>query len=323
MADRRWGQKLTLILWVLLDTLKRFFTENKLLKLISLAIAVFMWFSTSTQEERSRTLENVHLKVINRRDDMIVTHVPLKVVDVRVRGPWSLITDLDPDTMAVTIDATGLAPGNHLIWLSQANVNTPPAVEVLRIDPPSIPLQVEPKLRRIVPVRPHLRMETLPPAQTLLESRVIPPTVELSGPASVVNRVQELETEPIDLSQVGSSATLSALLLMPAPNMAATPTEVQVVIHLDRWVEKRLTGLRLTPPARAIGQMTQTLSVTLAGPQSLLDKIRASDIIVKLDVAKLPKGEHEVSPAIELPEAYRAVIRITSVEPKTLMIRLR
>jgi YbbR domain-containing protein len=152
---------------------------------------------------------------------------------------------------------------------------------------------------------------------------VTPPTVEITGPASTVNEIQELLTQPVNLSPAGSPTTVSAPLLIPAQNTVAKPANVQVAIRLDQRGEKRLTGLRLLPPARAVGRMTQTISVALEGPQSLLDKIGPSDIIVKLDVAKLPRGEHEVAPSIELPEAYRATIRITSIEPETLLIRLR
>lgn len=323
MADRRWGEKINLILWVLLDTLKRFFTENKLLKLISLAIALFMWFSISTQEERDRTLENIQLKVVNRREDTIVTNVPLKVVDVRVRGPWSLITDLDPDKIAVVIDATELTPGNHVIWLSQANVNTPSSVEVLRIDPPNLPLNVEPKMTRTVPVKPHINLDTLPPDRTVLESMVTPPTVDITGPASEVKAIEELLTETIDLSTAGSQRTFPVRLLALNQNTVATPANVQVTIRLDHRGEKRLTGLRPLPPDRVVGRLTQTISVALVGPQSMLDKIGPSDIIVKLDVAKLPRGEHEVAPSIELPKAYQSAIRITAMEPEKLVIRLR
>jgi len=323
MAERRWGEKINLILWVLLDTLKRFFTENKLLKLIALAIAVFMWFSIPTQEERNRTLENVPLRVVNRHADTIVTNVPLKVVDVRVRGPWSLIADLDSDKIAVVIDATGLIPGNHVIWLGQANVNTPSSVEVLRIDPPNLPLNVEPKLTRTVPVRPQLNLDTLPPYRTVLESIVTPPTVVITGPASEVKAIEEVLTETIDLSMAGLKRTFPVRLLVPNQNTVATPANVQVTIRLDNRGEKRLTGLRLLPPDRAMGRITQTISVVLAGPQSVLDKIGPSDIIVKFDVVKLPRGEHEVAPSIELPKAYQSAIRITSIQPEKLAIRLR
>jgi len=323
MAERSWGEKLNLILWIILDSLKRFFTENTLLKLISLAIALFMWFSLSTQEERDRTLENVPLKVVNRRQDTVVTNVPLKVVDIRVRGPLSLVTDLDPGKMSAVIDASGLEPGSHSIWLSPDQVNTPANVEVLRIDPPNIPVIVEPRITRQVSVKPQIKQNSVPPGYVVLESTVVPSTVELTGPASKVSGVTELMTNPVDLSAVGSQGAFTVSLIVPDQSMKPTPSAVRTTFTLDRLGEKRLTELKPTLPQRVLNRSVPTMSVLLEGPQSLLDKIGPNDIIVKLDVAKLPRGEHEVSPAIELPKQYRDTVRVTSIEPEKLVIRLR
>jgi len=245
------------------------------------------------------------------------------VVDIRVRGPLSLVTDLDPGKMSAVIDASGLEPGSHSIWLSPDQVNTPANVEVLRIDPPNIPVIVEPRITRQVSVKPQIKQNSVPPGYVVLESTVVPSTVELTGPASKVSGVTELMTNPVDLSAVGSQGAFTVSLIVPDQSMKPTPSAVRTTFTLDRLGEKRLTELKPTLPQRVLNRSVPTMSVLLEGPQSLLDKIGPNDIIVKLDVAKLPRGEHEVSPAIELPKQYRDTVRVTSIEPEKLVIRLR
>jgi YbbR domain-containing protein len=323
MAEISWGERLKLLPWILLDALKRFFTENKLLKLIALGIALFMWFSISTQEERDRTLENVLLNLVNRNEATVVTNVPLKVVDVRVRGPLSVITDLDPDSISVMVDASGLPPGRHVVWLSPDQVNTRANVQVLRIDPPNIPVNVEAKITNHVPITPQIKLDSLPPDSVVAEATVMPPTVEVSGPASKVRKLTELKTNPIDLATAGPQRTFTTGLVSLDPFTTVIPASVNVTVRLDHVREQRFDNLKpvLPPRTEIVGQ--PTVSVTLRGPQSLLDKIEPNDIIVKLDVAKLHRGEHEVSPSLELPKEDRDYIKVTSVEPARLVIRVR
>ncbi|MBI3951913.1 MAG: hypothetical protein HY314_15810 [Acidobacteria bacterium] len=321
MAERGWSQKLSLVRWILLDALRRFFTENKLLKLISFAIALFMWITISTQEERDRTLENIQLKVVNRRTDTVVMNVPVKVVDIRVRGPLSIITDLDPEHLGVVVDATGLQPGTNTVWLTADQVNTPSTVEVLRIDPPNIPVTIAAKTSRQVPVRLNIKQESLPPGRIVLESEATPTTVQATGPFPKINDLKEVLTEPIDLRTAGVEETRNVGLITPDQLITLNPPTVSVNIRLDELGTKLFTDLKPMLPRGIRSRSTQTVTVALQGPQSLLDKIKPADILVKLATTRLTKGEHKVTPAVELAQSFRGSVRVTSVEPERLVVR--
>jgi YbbR domain-containing protein len=323
MVDRRWGEKFELALWVLLDALKQFFTENKLLKLLSLAMAILMWLSISTQDTRDRRLENIPLRVINNRSDTLVTSAPVKVVDLRIRGPLSLITDLEPDRIAVQIDVTDLGPGNHSVWLRADQVNTPPSVDVLRIDPPNVLVTVEALSNRQLRVKPIIKAGSIPANQVLVDAIVSPATVQARGPAALVGRLTGVETEPIDVQTTGSEGMLTVAVITPGQFVQLAPSTVEVYIRVDEIGEKRFINLIPTLTRGMLGGSTQAVNVTLRGPQMVLDKLGPADITIRLDTARLPKGVQEVSPSIELPEAYRGTIKVTSVEPQTIAVRLR
>ncbi len=323
MAERSWRQWFDILLWGLLVTLERLFTENKLLKLISLGIALLMWFTISTQQERDRTLENIELVVVNRRADTVVTSVPVKVVDLRVRGPSSVVIDLDQSDIKVVVDVTGLDPDRHVIWLGADQVTTPAGVEVLRIDPPSIPVMIETQMSRQVPVKPNIQSDRLPPDRVVLDARVSPTTVQVSGPSSKISQLAQILTEPIDPSTVRSGETVTIALAPPATSLTVTPSTAAVTLFTDGIEERRFTELAPIWLPSHRSHSKQTVSVTLRGPHTLLDKIEPKDIIVKLDITKLPQTEEEVTPTIELSEPYQNAVTITSVEPEKVQIRSR
>ncbi|MCS6804644.1 MAG: CdaR family protein [Acidobacteriota bacterium] len=323
MAEQSWQQKLDEWRSVLLEAVERFFTENKSLKLVSLGIALLMWFTLSQQGERDRTIENVTVEIINRRSDTMVTAVPIKVVDIRVRGPLSVVTNLSRTNVRVVIDVTAMSPMNHLIWLGAAHVRLPSEAEVLRIDPPNIPVLVESVVRRSVAVKPVFDLEQLPAHLAIAEYQMNPSQVNISGPASEIDPVQHVLTQPITLPPVQTDASLTVSLQQPGPHVTLTPSQINLTIRTDQVAEKQFPQITLPSLPRNLAISATSVTVTLKGPKSLLDKMGPQDMIVKLDATTFSKDGREVSPKVELSERYRELVSVLSVRPEKLMITAR
>jgi YbbR domain-containing protein len=323
MAETTWGDKFKIGVWLVADTLRRFFLENTLLKVISLMIALFMWYSLSTEEQRSRTLENVPLELRNNRKDTVVTQAPLKVVDLRLRGPHGVILELDPGVVSVSVDVSALEPGNHTIWLSPESVRVPQHVEVLRIDPPSLPVTIERKVTRSVAVEPRVDSTALSPTHLIVKQQVTPAEVQVTGPASKVDSLTEVSTTLIRLPANGSEVTVPAKIELNDQAVTATPTTVTVSFTLDEVGEKYVPGLQLTLPPRVTRISTREVNVTLWGPKSLLSQIGVRDLKASLNVNHLPRGRHEVKPTVIVADAYRDKVIVASTDPEKVILQLR
>jgi YbbR domain-containing protein len=323
MVDTKWGEKLNLAAWLVADSLRRFFLENALLKLISVVIALFLWYSLSIEEQRSRTLENVLLKVLNTRAETVITQAPLKVVDLRLRGPRGVVMGLEPEAVSVIVDASALAPGNHTIWLGPDNIRVPASVEVLRIDPPSLPVVIERKVTRRVSVKAEVDPASIPPNRMVVNETVNPPEVQITGPASKVEALAEVPTEPIRLAEANSEVTAMARIRLTDQASAVTPDTVTVSIMLDAIAEKNVPGVNLSLPPRVQWVSTRKVNLTLRGPISLLNQIEANDLKASFAIDDLPRGKHEITPTITLAEAYRNQVTVASIEPSTVGLQLR
>jgi len=171
--------------------MKDLLLHNWHLKLISLALATVLW----AQVARTPTSE-IALLVLPQ-----IQNIPAQAeaygdtadrVEVRLRGPSSVIRTLSSQDVSLAIDVTGMAVGQEKILpLTPEMVDKPFGIEVVRVIPARVRLTVEPTITRRVRVVPEVT--DVPAAGFEIEKAVLTPdTVEIEGPESHVLRVESV-----------------------------------------------------------------------------------------------------------------------------------
>src|SRR5215468_4235136 len=174
---------------------------NPGMKLLALAIAVAMWFSFSWQrrERLSERSYRIPLSVANIPSrTLIATPLP-PGVDVRLRGPFTALRQLDPQKLEAVLDLTNAGRGPRTYRLTADDVNTPPEVEVIALAPDSITVALESAVEKSVPIVPEV---TGTPADgtRVTEVSVEPRTALVVGPESAVAKLTQVRTEPISVT---------------------------------------------------------------------------------------------------------------------------
>jgi YbbR domain-containing protein len=297
--------------------------HNPGLKVIAFLLAVFVWFTINASErDAERRLEiPVVLRKVER--GLVVTNPPAKLVSVRVRGPRTLVDGIDERGTRLSIDLTGLTQGEHRIDLNGQTMLRPELVgrvKALGVDPPRVKLQIERLARRTLPVRPDLA--GLPAfGFTVAESRVDPLEVEVTGPASRLDDLKEVSTEPIDLR--GETALTSERvvgLATVADFVNFAPDEVTVTVRLEDVPMSR--DFRRVPVKvlNADGAEIQPgwVDLTVKGPQRILHNLALADGAVYVDASTLPPGSHQVDVRVDLP----AGLEIVRTAPDKQVVRM-
>jgi YbbR domain-containing protein len=93
-------------------TLKR----NKLLKLLSVLLAIALWFAVSG-EERIETTINMSLQMSNLQPNLMVTSELPPAIQVRVIGPRSIVNSLSQTRLSETLDLNNYKSGRHTFYL--------------------------------------------------------------------------------------------------------------------------------------------------------------------------------------------------------------
>ncbi|MCB1057174.1 MAG: YbbR-like domain-containing protein [Acidobacteria bacterium] len=207
-------------------------TQRWLLQLVSVVLAASIWLAVSVERLGSLSQRVVSASVTYNYPEHLVLLDPLPSVDIRVKGKESAVTTLNPLMVGLVLDVRQAAVGDTEVQVGPENVFLPEDLEVVSITPSTIPLKFDLIDTVERPVRVELRGEPAAGAQ-LLEWRVVPDQVKVSGPKTILAQVSHLETEPVDLDGHALSFEEPVSVRPPNPLLSTDPVRVQVNVELQ------------------------------------------------------------------------------------------
>ncbi len=165
-------------------------------------------------------------------------------VEVQVSGRRGLVSSLDPQQVRAFLSLGRIQEGEQVLMLKSENILLSPGLEVERITPSSITVEMEHIHERTVKVIADL---TGPPPDGFASDsvRLKPDAVKIRGPATLVEGITSIKTRPIDLKSLrvrDGEASLDASLLIESPSIELPDLargEVQVSIRFRTVEEKR------------------------------------------------------------------------------------
>lgn len=181
-------------------------TENWILKLVSLTFAVTLWFFVMG-ERRLEVGYSVPLEYENVPPGLMIANEVPTLVDVRISGPRTVLMNLHPNDISISVDLKGLPAGISSFKRLEERLNLPSGLKVTRLSPSFVDVKLERIKQKQVPVRPVL---TGTPAEgfRVAEVTVAPVQVTVEGAESEVKDISHVSTEAVDVEGVRESFTL-------------------------------------------------------------------------------------------------------------------
>jgi len=180
--------------------------ENWVLKVLSLVFALVLWFFVMG-ERKLEVGYAVPLELQNVPEGMIVTNEVPSLVDVRISGPRTLLMNLRPTDIHISVDLKGLQPGLTSFKRLEERLNIPSGLKVTRLSPSFVDVKLERVKEKTVPVKVILSGT---PAEgfRIADVRTSPGEVVVEGAESELKDVHEAVTEPVETGGVMESFTL-------------------------------------------------------------------------------------------------------------------
>lgn len=217
-----------------MDLLRRYLLDNLSLKLGSIALAAVLWSLIANEPPVEVAFQPV-LEFRNMPQHLeLSTEAPSSVL-VRVRGPGSVVRQLSPRDLAVSLNLAEFdRPGERSYLLSVSDVKTPSGVRVVQIVPAQVRVRFEARLEREIPITPRIVGQFVPRYQ-LAGYQVLPPTVRVVGPESHVAPLESVATDPVEISGVIARAQFWVNAVVPDPlvRIQGQPS-VMVTIQMER-----------------------------------------------------------------------------------------
>lgn len=217
------------------SNINKFITTNPWLKLISLVLAMALWFFVVS---RGRSVITVDVPIgFKNVPAKLAVAGKLVPVSISIEGQESVLNKLKEGDVSVILDLNGVNTGKVSLPVSIDKVTVPKAVNVIEISPLSVDLLIEEKVRKSVPVRPII--VGLPAEGFLIKAiEVTPAEVEIEGMRKDVARVYFVKTDIIDVTGVTGSIQHNIPLNLNNDRIITDTPAVEVKIFLQKIKRK-------------------------------------------------------------------------------------
>lgn len=199
-------------------------------KLLALAIAILIWFVFAAQQ-RERISERsygIPLSVADLPEQTVIASPLPPTVEVRLRGPFTALRQLDPSKLEAVIDLTDVPRGERVYRLAPEDINVPQNVEVIAIAPSEIRVALDSLAEKTLPIVAHVTGEPAP-GHAVEEVSVEPRSARLLGPAAALAKMSSVETDPVSLAGRAASFSVPATVLTDAPGVRVREGQVVTV----------------------------------------------------------------------------------------------
>jgi YbbR domain-containing protein len=182
-------------------------SDNWVLKLLSLAFALVLWFFVMG-ERKLEVGYTVPLELKSVPEGMMVANEVPSLIDVRLSGPRTLLMNLSPKDISISVDLADLKPGLTSFKRLEERLSIPSGVRVTRLSPSFIDVKLERIREKVVPLR--VVFSGVPADGFRLGAvRLKPEQVTVQGAESEIKDVTEVTTDPVEVDGAKESFTLT------------------------------------------------------------------------------------------------------------------
>jgi len=279
------------------------------LRAIAILLAIGMWLFVNGGQRTQQNTMQVPVHYRNLPPSMVILGQRPEFVDLQLIGPGTLLSLLDPGRLALRLDLAGVSAGQIDFKIDPSMFSVPRQVTVDRISPATITLDVDRMVQREVPVRVDVR-GPITAGYSIPSVEVTPPTVAVFGPNKFISKLENIETDPVDVRDATEDFGRT-LGLVSAGDMITMPVrEVQARIRVQEVMTDRnydsvdLAVRDADYKTRIIAP--RQVSVTIRGPSRKLSNL-SLDGSVYVDAHGAAPGTHELPIEVDLPVGVNLV----------------
>ncbi|MEW5764637.1 MAG: YbbR-like domain-containing protein [Acidobacteriota bacterium] len=294
---------------------------------VAVVLACIYWGYTVSEEKSLRDF-TVPLQFANLPEGLVLMEEGLlRVVTVEVQGPPEMVRRLREGDVEVRVDVGRVSPGPQVVELGTENVRLPSSVEFTKVVPNVVRFTVDRKSTATLPLKPTFLGQPAPGRQ-VLEWGVDPPTVTVSGPSALLQRLQFIPTQAVPLEGRAQDFLTPVVPALPSPELSTGdlgPFTLSVTLG-----EKRLQRTVGPVPIQVHGGHVPVevapsgIKVMVEGPASLMEALAPGDFVAEVDLSghRLADREVQLRPAVRLADpALSSRVFITAVSPRFVGIR--
>ncbi len=301
--------------------------KNWVLKLLSLLFALFLWYFVVGEDKVDMNVA-IPIEIVNLPRDLIISNQFKKQLEVTISGQRSLIRGMTSQHISRTIDLSKASPGTIVIQNQPDSISLPRGLSILRVQPPTLTLLLDRLIQKELPIKPIL-VGKVHKDFRLDSVTVDPPTLEISGPQSILAKEEILSTSPVDINGLNQSAVKQVpLALKPEiTDLIGEPVVAVRLIIAELKKEMEFSGIQIDFDHTA-GKQTEviyqllppTVSITAEIPQTMIQTTKniRDRFHAKISPETVQPGSSKLKVLVEGPPYGK----ILAVSPETVTLKI-
>lgn len=296
------------------------------LKIASLFIALVLAYAVQRAGNASVVSLFVPLEVKNTPEDRIIVKPVKRGAQITLKGPSFIVGPLASAPPPIRVKLPDGVGDRATVAIKPTDISLPPSVEVLSIEPTQVEFVLEAldkqELRVAVP-----RIGQLAKDLVLEGIDVSPSSIVVKGPRSELKQLKVIETDPIDLGTLTTSAEV--VLNLRSVGGSVTPQSKTVVARVAIGEQPTERNFSQVPVEVRIGGgmsggfrvSPSSVALTVSGSPSTLANLREQDLFpfVRTSGASGSIGSTREQVQIQLPLG----LRVVSIEPAAVTVQQR
>lgn len=290
-------------------------------KLAAVVLAILLWLNVTADQQRQDQPMRTRVEFEVPDTTWSLREAPTEIQTVFQGRQGDLLAMNQPVVLRKVIDPVTDSVMEVELGVQDVSFDRSLSVRPTSVIPQRVEVHLEPRVDRRVPVLARAGARA---AEGFVISRTVvqPDSVTLYGPASVLDRIVNVETSALQIGEVRTSTSRQADLVLPDDLMSVdvSPGMVLVSIEVDSLIARRLQV-----PVHAVGQGADAVTlapsrvwVTVTGAASAVGSLTAADLVATVQVDVAPAEERTFEVGVQLPAGLRAT---RAVEPPRVRAR--
>ena len=294
----------------------------KVLSLV-VAILVFSFYRLNRLEDRYVSVP----LAVTVGDEYVPSSSLPRSVRLTLRGESNALVTILEEDLKASVDlshATGEGAFKAPVVVEKRGSALGVDPLEISVDPPEIAVSLERKLRKVVPVTPSFR-GYLGPGYELSSFALEPAEDEVSGPASAVERIIDISTDPIELSGKTSDFREEVRIFAKDPlvQISGKPTATFSANILQAMDFKTFEAVPVTAmglaPGLSLGDTLPTCVLRIRSSASIIKDFVLPAGAIVLDLSSVTKpGIYTLPLDARLPEG----MALDSINPPALTLHI-
>jgi YbbR domain-containing protein len=238
-------------------------------------------------EEHSERSYTAPVVISRVPEGLVVVNEGDQFVEVRVSGPRGILNRLADDAFIASLDLAPYGRGEVDVPIPREAIQAPPGVTISRIVPATIKMQLDALVDKEIPLHP---VTTNRPAHGYEVKQVVlsPPSLLLTGPETLLNKITEIPTTPISVAGLTGDATITAsvdfqrrLVSWPDQPIRAQVIVIPRIITRTIPVRPTLEG-EVDAPFKVTDLKVDPDAVAVTGPEPAVERIQALTTLISV-----------------------------------------